>query len=106
MTLEITVQNYELLVLNSQLPVILDFWAPRCGPCNQLSPHLNELALEYGDRVIIGKINVDENSDLLLKYNIRSIPAILYLKDGEIVNKLIGYSSKKVLENNLKSYLL
>lgn len=106
MTLEITAENYERFVLNNPKPILLDFWGPHCGPCHQLSPHLEELAEEYQGRIIIGKVNVDENPDLLLNFKIRGIPTILYLKNGVVVNRLIGYSSKKTLEDKLKKFLL
>ncbi len=106
MTLDITNKNFDSIVLKNSKPIMLDFWAPRCGPCNQLNPHLEELAVDYQADIIVGKVNVDENPELLSNFGVRSIPTVLYLKDGQVVKKLIGYASKGILEKNLKSALL
>lgn len=101
MILDITDYNFESIVLNNSKPIILDFWAPRCGPCKTLIPHLENLAVEYGKKVTIGKVNIDMNSELAIKFGIRSIPTILYLKDRAVLNKHIGATSKKILEEKL-----
>lgn len=104
--IEITDQNFESILNDDSRNLILDFWAPRCGPCKMLEPYLEELAREYQDDVIIGKVNVDLNAKLVLKFGIRNIPTILYLWEGEIVDKHIGATSKRVLEEKLNSLLI
>ena len=104
--IEITDQNFESILNDDSRNLILDFWAPRCGPCKMLEPYLEELAREYQDDVIIGKVNVDTYTNLAAMYGVRSIPTILYLKDGEVVDKHIGATSKRVLEEKLNSLLI
>jgi len=82
-----------------------DFWATWCGPCVAIGPTINALASEYEGRVLVGKMNVDENSTIPTEFGIRSIPAILFFKDGKVVDKQIGAVPKSVLENKLKSLL-
>lgn len=106
MIVEITNQNFEAIVLNNKKPIILDFWAPRCGPCKILNPYFDEFAEKYQDDIIIGKINVDDNSDVAAQFGIRGIPTILFIKDGKILDKQIGVTSKKALEDKLKSNFL
>lgn len=101
MTVEVTAENYEALV-NSGTPVLLDFWATWCGPCVALTPTLEELAKEYDGELIIGKVNVDEQSKLADKFNVSPIPALFYLKDGEIVGDQTGLKSKAELKAKIK----
>ena len=79
-------------------PMIIDFWATWCGPCQMVGPMIEELATEFDGRIIIGKVNVDENSDLPSQYGIRNIPTILFFKNGQVVNKLVGVQSKAKLQ--------
>ena len=104
--IEITDQNFESILNDDSRNLILDFWAPRCGPCKILEPLLDELASEYQDAVLIAKVNVDTYTNLAAMYGVRSIPTILYLKDGEVVDKHIGATSKRVLEEKLNSLLI
>ena len=83
--------------------VLIDFWAPWCGPCRMLGPILDQVVAEMGDDVMIAKINVDEEQDLAVKFSVRSIPAIFILKDGEIVESFVGVKDKSTLVNALKS---
>ena len=94
--LTITTSNFEEEVLKSEVPVLVDFWAAWCGPCKMLSPIIKEIADEV-QGVKIGKVNVDEEPDLAMKYKIMSIPTVMVFKDGEVVNKAIGMQTKAAL---------
>mgnify|MGYP005875733477 FL=1 len=86
-------------------PMILDFWATWCGPCQMVGPMIDELAEEFNGKIIVGKVNVDENSDLPSQYGIRNIPTILFFKGGELVNKLVGAQSKAKLQEEAQKLL-
>lgn len=104
MAFEITDSNIQE-VLASGKPVVIDFWAPWCGPCKAVGPIVEELAEEYKDQVIIGKCDVDENTDLPAAHGIRNIPTILFIKNGEVVDKQVGAASKAVLADKVKALL-
>ena len=94
MALEITDASYEAIMAEG-LPVIIDFWATWCGPCQMVGPMINELADEYAGRIIVGKIDVDANSEIPSQYGVRNIPTILFFnKNGEVVKKLVGVQTK------------
>jgi len=101
MALEFTDANFEELVLQSDKPVIVDFWAEWCGPCRMVGPIVNQLGEEYGDKAVVGKLNVDQNGGITKKFGIRNIPTILFFKGGEQVDKQVGAVPKKVLEGKL-----
>ena len=105
MALELTDANFAENVLNSDKPVIVDFWAVWCGPCRMVGPIVEELANDYGDKAIIGKLDVDNNPEIAQKYGIRNIPTILFMKNGEVVDKQVGAASKDVLEAKLKAMM-
>lgn len=98
----ITKDNFEKEVLNSDIPVLLDFWAAWCGPCRMLAPAVSELAQEYSGKVKVGKVNVDEQAELAMKFNITSIPTIIVFKDGAPTASSVGYCSKDQLAEMLK----
>jgi len=96
--------NYKEL-LESGKPVVIDFWAPWCGPCRSVAPIIEELATTYEGRVIIGKYNVDEDSDLGVEYGIRNIPTLLFFKDGQMVDKHVGTITHDALTAKIESLL-
>ena len=102
--MEITDANIAGLMAEGK-PMILDFWATWCGPCQMIGPMIDELAEEFDGKIIIGKVNVDENSDLPSQYGVRNIPTILFFKGGELVNKLVGAQSKAKLQEEAQKLL-
>jgi len=105
MALEITDANFEELVLKSDKPVLVDFWAEWCGPCRMVGPVVEELAKEYEGKAVVGKVNVDHNSEISAKFGIRNIPTLLVFKNGEIVDKQVGAVPKSVLAGKLDNQL-
>lgn len=99
---KITNDNFEEEVLKCEVPVLLDFWADWCGPCKMQSPVLDELAQELGDKVKIGKVNVDEEAALALKYQIMSIPTLVVMEHGVFKEKAIGVQQKEEIKSMLK----
>ena len=104
MALEINSQNFETLIADSK-PVVVDFGATWCGPCQMVAPIIEELAHEYDGRVVIGKCDVDQDSDLPGRFNVRNIPTILFIKNGEVASKLVGAQSKDVLKKAIEGLL-
>ena len=105
MALEITQDNFQNEVIDSGKVTLLDFWAEWCGPCKAVGPVVDELSQEYDGQAVVGKVNVDENPDISQKYGVRNIPTILFLKDGEVVDKQVGAAPKAVLEEKLKQHM-
>lgn len=100
-TIEFSDGNFEDEVLNADNPVLVDFWAEWCGPCRMIGPVVEELAEEYDGKVKVGKVNVDNNPEVSVKYGIRSIPALLIFKDGEVVDQIVGAVPKSQLTKQL-----
>lgn len=103
MAFEITDNNFKDTVLDNEGLTVIDFWAEWCGPCRMVSPIIEELAQQYDGKALIGKVNVDENQEISMRYSIRSIPTILFLKNGEVVDKQVGATSKQVLASKIEA---
>jgi thioredoxin 1 len=105
MALAITDANFEEVVLKSDKPVIIDLWAEWCGPCRMLGPIIEEMAVEFEGKAVIGKLDVDNNPETTTRYGVRNIPTILFIKNGEIVDKQVGAVQKNVLVKKLEALL-
>ena len=102
MEIVLTKDNFENEVLNSNIPVLVDFWATWCGPCQMLAPELEQLAAENEQSLKIGKINVDEQRELAMQFKISSIPTLMLFKDGTLAETVVGYRTKSQLEDIIK----
>lgn len=100
---DFTDANFEQEVLKNKEPVMVDFFAPWCGPCKMMGPVVEKLAEEYKGKVKIGKLNVDDNTEFSAKYAIQSIPTIIFFKDGKVVDQLLGFQSGEALKQKLDS---
>ena len=100
-----TDENFKNIVLESDVPVLVDFWAPWCGPCRMIAPIIEEIADEYAGRLKVVKLNTDENMDSALEYSIRSIPTLGIFRDGQIVDTVIGAAPKKMLKAKIDQHL-
>ena len=105
MALEITDGNFEEVVMKSDKPVVVDFWAAWCGPCRMVGPIIEEMANEYEGKAVIGKVDVDHNPGVSAQFGIRNIPTILFIKNGEIVDKLVGAAPKTTFTAKLDAIL-
>ena len=105
MELQLTDASFEKDVLKSSLPVLVDFWAPWCGPCRMLGPIVEEIAKEYDGKVVVGKMNTDDNPNVASKFNISAIPSMLFFKGGQVVDQMVGVHSKKDIKAKLDGLL-
>jgi len=103
--LEITDDNFEAEVLKSDIPVLVDIWAPWCGPCRIVGPIIEELAGEYAGKMKVGKLNVDDNSETAMKYQVQSIPTILIFKDGQEIQRIIGARPKPAFKKEIDAVI-
>ncbi len=105
MTIEVTDATFDEVIINAGKPAIVDFWAEWCGPCRMLTPIVKELSEEFGDKVVVAKVDVDSNPGISQRFGIRNIPTILFFKDGEIADKQVGVVPKGVLSEKLEALL-
>ena len=102
--LTLTKANFDQEVIKSGQPVLVDFWAEWCGPCKMIAPILDELAAEYDGRVKIGKVNIDDHQELAIQYRVNSIPTLLFIKNGQVVDQIVGMKSKKDFKTKLDQF--
>ena len=105
MALEITDENFEELVLKSDKPVLVDFWAAWCGPCRMVGPVIEEISEEYSEKAVVGKVDIDSNQEYAAKYGVRNIPTVLVFHKGEIVTRQLGVSPKNIYTEAIDSLL-
>ena len=103
MALEFTEENFESLAIKSDKLVMVDFWAEWCGPCRMVGPHVDELAKEYDGKAVVGKVNVDLHGGIASQFGVRNIPTIVFLKNGELVDKVVGNVPKDQLAKKLEA---
>lgn len=104
MEVTITTENFESLK-NGEKPLVVDFWATWCGPCRAIAPYIEELAKEYDGNIVVGKCDVEENDDIVMEFGVRNIPTILFFKNGEVVDRLVGGQSKSAIQKKFEALL-
>ena len=104
MEVTITNENFESY-RNGELPLVVDLWAPWCGPCRMVGPVISELAADYDGRIVVGKCDVDENDDVAIEFGVRNIPTILFFKGGKLVDKFVGAATKATLDEKVRALL-
>jgi thioredoxin 1 len=105
MALEVNDVNFEEVVIRSVKPVVVDFWAEWCGPCRNIAPYIEEISKEYSDKAVVVKCDVDNSPQVAVKYGIRNLPTVLYIKDGKIVDKQVGAVPKNIFVSKLNAIL-
>ena len=105
MTIEVTDATFDDIIINAGKPAIVDFWAEWCGPCRMLTPIVHELSEQFGDKLVVAKVDVDSNPEISLKFGIRNIPTILFFKDGEVADKQVGVVPKGVLAAKIEALM-
>ena len=104
MEVTITTANFQEYK-NGSFPLVVDLWAPWCGPCRMVAPIISELAEDFDGKIVVGKCDVDENDDVAIEFGVRNIPTILFFKNGELIDKFVGAASKATLEEKFKALL-
>jgi len=105
MEINVDTANFKKEVIDSEIPALVDFWAPWCGPCQMITPHLEELAKDYNGKLKVCKLNVDEAPEIATQYTVMSIPALMLFKEGKVMKKQVGAINKKELEKFIRPYL-
>jgi len=105
MAVIVSESNFEEIVINSDKPVMIDFWAEWCGPCRMLAPYVEQLAADFEDKAIVGKVDIEQCPDIANRYGIRNIPTLLFFKGGELVDKHVGVTTKAALAGKLNALL-
>ena len=103
--IEVNQQNWETEVMNSEIPVMVDFWAEWCGPCKMIAPAVHDLAGEYAGRLAVGKLDLDTNQSIALQYGVQSIPTLLFFKEGKQVHKIVGALPKGAIKKQIDAVL-
>ncbi|MDH3068530.1 thioredoxin [Akkermansia sp. N21169] len=105
MALTLTESNFQTEVLESPVPVLVDFWATWCGPCRMIGPIVEQIATEFAGKAKVGKVDVDSNNGLASAYNVRSIPTLVFIKDGQVVDTIVGATSKDAIMQKLNALI-
>jgi thioredoxin 1 len=101
----LTTSSFDEIVRASDVPVVVDFWAEWCGPCKMIAPILEELAAEHAGKIVVGKLNVDDNPELAMRYNVMSIPTLMVFQDGDVARRIVGAKPKHALLQELSEFL-
>jgi thioredoxin 1 len=103
--IQVTDAEFEERVLQAELPVIVDFWAPWCAPCKMIAPVLEEKAKEYDGKLIVAKVNTDENAEFAMQYGVMGIPTLLFINDGEVIDRYVGAAPASLIEDKIQALL-